>query len=96
MMIVTEVHIHPITPQRGLVAFAHVIVNDSLLLGSIGIHEKSGGGYRITYPQKGQSYVFHPIRQPLGKTIEAAIIHEAKKVLGKPNVGYRCDDAGSR
>ncbi len=88
-MKITEVHIHPVTPQRGLVAFAHVIVDDSLLLGSIAIHEKREGGYRITYPQKGTGYVFHPIKQPLNRVLEEAIINEAKIVLGNRHAGHR-------
>jgi DNA-binding cell septation regulator SpoVG len=87
-MNITEIHIHPVTPSRGLVAFAHLILDDSLLLGSIAIYEKLGGGYRITYPQKSDHYVFHPITQPFSRLLEDAIINEMKNVMGKSHDGH--------
>lgn len=85
MMRITEIHIHPITSKGGLVAFAHIVLEGHLLLGSIGIHEKREGGLRLTYPQKGASYIFHPITRQFSKAIEDAVIREAKNVLEKTN-----------
>lgn len=48
-MSVTKVEIVPIHPQKGLVAFASVLLNDSVYLGSIGVHKRlNGSGYRIS------------------------------------------------
>lgn len=88
-MRITEIHIHPITtPQRGLIAFAHIIIDESLMLGSIGIYEKRGGGFRITYPQKGNGYVFHPVSKSLSQVLEDAIISKVKNVMEKDNAGH--------
>ena len=88
-MKITEIHIHLVTPHKGLVAFANIVVDDALFLGSIGVHEKRDGtGYRITYPTKGNGYLFHPIRKPLSKALEQAIICEVKTVLSHPHAGH--------
>ncbi len=90
-MQVTEIHIHPVTPQRGLVAFANIVMEGQLFLGSIAVHEKlDGSGYRITYPKKGDGYLFHPICKPLSKALEQAIISEVKTVLSKAHAGHNC------
>lgn len=86
-MKVTEVHIYPITPQHGLVAFAHVVINGCLLLGSIAIHEKRKGGWRITFPQKGNGYVFHPITRTFSQTLEDSILDKVKTVFEKHHAG---------
>lgn len=95
-MEITEVHIHPVIPQHGLVAFAHVVINGCLRLGSIAIHEKRMGGWRITFPQKGNGYVFHPITPAFSQTLENTIIDEAKTVLGKNYVGQHCIKSATR
>jgi DNA-binding cell septation regulator SpoVG len=88
-MQITEIHIHPLEqPRQGLVAFAHIVLDESLLLGSIGIHMKLQGGYRLTYPKKNQSTVFHPITSTLGRQIERAVTEKAKIVLGKNRDRY--------
>lgn len=88
-MKITEIHIHPVTPHKGLVAFANLVLEGQLFLASIAVHEKRDGtGYRITYPTKGKGYLFHPIDKPLSKALEEAIIHEVKTVLRKPHAGH--------
>jgi stage V sporulation protein G len=88
-MKITELHVHPITPYNGLVAFANLVLDNALFIGSIAIHRKlDGTGYRITYPKKGKGYLFHPICKPLSKTLEQAIINEVKVVLGNANAGH--------
>lgn len=88
-MRITEIHIHPVTPHKGLVAFANLVLEGQLFLASIAVHEKrDGSGYRITYPTKGKGYLFHPIQKPLSKALEQAIIHEVKTVLSKTDVGH--------
>jgi stage V sporulation protein G len=88
-MRITEIHVHPVTPHNGLVAFANLVLEGQLFLASIAVHEKrDGSGYRITYPTKGKSYLFHPIHKPLSKALEQAIIREVKTVLSKPHARH--------
>lgn len=90
-MQITEIHIHPVTPQRGLVAFANIVLDGQLFLGSIAVHEKrDGSGYRITYPTKGKGYLFHPIHKPLSIALEQAIICEVKTVLSQSHARHHC------
>lgn len=89
---ITEVQILPIKPRGGLVAFASLILNDSLCLTSIGIHQKlDGSGYRLTYPTKivgaRNMNLYHPITKALSKAIEEAIFNKFKEVMSKINNG---------
>ncbi len=88
-MRITEIHIHPVTPQNGLVAFANLVLDNELYLGSIAVHQKlDGTGYRITYPKKGKGYLFHPICKPLSRALEEAIINEMKIVMRAAHAGH--------
>ena len=83
---VTEVQILPVKPRNGLIAFASVVLNDSLYLGSIGVHLKlDGTGYRITYPTKKVAdkdfNIYHPIDRGTSMVIEKAIINKVKKII---------------
>ena len=87
-MKVTEVDIAFVKPKNGLVAFASIVLDDQLYLGSIGVHQKlCGTGYRLTYPTRKQSeaqfQVFHPIRKALGLAIEQAVFAKLNDVLNK-------------
>lgn len=89
-MEISEIQVIPIKPNNGLVAMASVVIQNSLYLGSIGIHTKlSGNGYRITYPTKslnGKNFnVFHPINRDMALDIEKAIITKAEEVLSYQN-----------
>lgn len=86
-MKVTDVQITPITPRRGLVAFANVVIDDSIFMGFIGVHTKlDRSGYRITYPTKkvGQKdlNIYRPTNELTSKLIENAVIEKAKEILG--------------
>jgi len=86
MITITEAQIIPIKPQNGLVAFASVVLNGCLYLGSIGIYTRlDGTGYRITYPTKTTGNknlnIYHPINKEASEAIEKAIIEKVKKVL---------------
>lgn len=76
---VTEVRLTQIRETAGLIALARVVLNDSLVLDSIGVYLKLSGGYRITYPMKNGRYVFHPISKCSGLVIEQAIYSEISK-----------------
>lgn len=99
-MIVTEVDIAFVKPKNGLVAFASVVLESQLYLGSIAIHRKlDGSGYRLTYPTRkvgdAQFEIFHPIRRPLGLAIEQAVFAKLKNVVSKSDAGHHRPDAGS-
>ena len=84
-MRISEVNITPIKPQNGLVAFASVVLDDCLYLGSIGVYARlDGTGYRLTYPTKKVSEkslnIYHPINKMLAKAIEKAVLNKAEKV----------------
>jgi len=85
-MKITEVQIIPIKANNGLIAFGNVLLDDSLFLGSIGIHKKlDGNGYRITYPTKkiGEKNIniFHPINKKTSKLIEDEIIRKVERLF---------------
>lgn len=87
-MKITEVNITPIKPQNGLVAFASVVFNNSLYLGSIGVYTRlDGTGYRITYPTKKigdkNINIYHPINRETSEAIEKAIITKAEKIYDR-------------
>jgi len=87
-MKITEIQIIPIKANNGLVAFGSVVFNNSLYLGSIGIHKKlDGSGYRLTYPTKKigdkDINIYHPINRKISLQIEEAIINKIVEILGK-------------
>jgi DNA-binding cell septation regulator SpoVG len=85
-MKITEVNITPVKPQNGLVAFASIVIDNCLYLGSIAIYRRLDGlDYRITYPTKklanANLNIFHPINKEMGQAIEIAIISKANQIL---------------
>ena len=49
VMKISEVNIQLIKPANGLVAFASVVLDDKIYLGSIGVHQRlDGTGFRLT------------------------------------------------
>jgi len=87
-MQITEIQIIPIKPKNGLVAFASVVVENSLYLGSIGIYTRiDGSGYRITYPTKKignkNINIYHPINKETSKSIEEAIISKVETIFNQ-------------
>lgn len=83
----TEVRITPVTPQGGLVAFASLVINGNLYLGSIAIHTKlDGSGLRLTYPTKkagiADRTIFHPLTPELSRAIETALFDEYRRLYG--------------
>jgi DNA-binding cell septation regulator SpoVG len=92
---VSEIKIQLIKPQGGLIAFASLVVNDSLFLTGIGIHRKlDGTGFRLTYPNRKvgeQSFeIFHPINRAMSRVMEDAIFAAVKNVLKRldQNAGH--------
>lgn len=74
---ITEVQICPIKPRDGLVGLASFVYDEAFFLGSIGVHTRPNGGYRISYPTRksGDSSfnTYHPIDGKLARQIEEYI-----------------------
>jgi len=85
-MKITEIQILPIKPKDGLVAFASLVLDGNIYLGSIGIHKRlADSGFRITYPTKKVAdkdfHIFHPINKQSSEEIERAIISKAEEIM---------------
>lgn len=84
-MLISEVNIVPVKPNNGLVAFASVVLDESLYLGSIGVHSRLDGSYRITYPTKKlgskELNLYHPIHRDFGKQIEQAVVAKCEQLF---------------
>lgn len=98
-MKISEVNIQLIKPVNGLVAFASVVLDDKIYLGSIGVHQRlDGTGYRLTYPTKKTGHrdfhIFHPIERDLGQQIEQTIFAKVTALLEKQNAGSAPDLRG--
>lgn len=88
-MYIAEVNVTPIKPQDGLIAFASVVVDESLYLGSIAVYTRLDGSYRLLYPTKklGERLVnlFHPISRETSKQIEDAIFKKCYEIFERSN-----------
>ena len=89
-MKISEINIQLIKPANSLVAFASVVLDGKIFLGSIGVHQKlDGTGYRLTYPTKKTGnrdfHIFHPIERKLGSEIERAILEKVTSLLNQKN-----------
>jgi DNA-binding cell septation regulator SpoVG len=79
---VSEVHLQFITPNRGLIAIAKIVLNSALVIDGIGVYEKlNAPEYRLTYPnrnlQNGRVLTLvHPIQAELSHAIESAIFQK--------------------
>ena len=79
---ISEIEITPIRAQNGLVAFASVLLDNKVKLNSIGIYTKLSGGYRLTYPTKGQFNIFKPITKEVSQAIESAVLDKYSQLIG--------------
>jgi DNA-binding cell septation regulator SpoVG len=89
-MRVSEVTVTPIKPDKGLVAFASVVIDENLYLNSIAVYTKLDGTYRLLYPTKTVGSrslsLFHPINKTASKTIEKAVFEKCEEVFeGRSN-----------
>jgi len=85
-MKIIEIQITPIQPKDGLVAFASVVVENSLYLGFIGVYTRlDGTGYRLTYPTKKigdkSINIYHPINRETSRAIEEAVFSKLKEIF---------------
>lgn len=86
-MKIKKVEIVPVKPNNGLIGFAHLLFEEGLFLGSIGIFKRlDGSGFRLTYPTRKigdvEIAIFHPITKERSKDFELAVFEEAAKVFG--------------
>jgi len=85
-MQITEINITPIKPNNGLVAFASVVLDNSVYLGFIGVYTRlNGEGYRLTYPTKkvGEKSlnIYYPINRETSRAIESAIMAKIGEIF---------------
>ena len=84
-MVVSEVNITPVKPDRGLIGFASVVVDDNIYLTSIAIYVKLDGSYRLLYPTKNignrSLSLFCPINREASKAIEQAVFKRCNEVF---------------
>ncbi len=98
MIKLTEIEIVPVRPNKGLVAFASFILNDSFFVGDAAIYTRiDQPGYRLVYPVRYlvtglRVHCFKPIHKPVADEIENQVsryyenlIEKAKKTEGTPH-----------
>lgn len=89
---ISEIQIIPIKPQNGLVAFASLVLDENLYLGSIGIMTRLNGGYRLTYPTKTvgsrEMNIYYPINKEFAVAIEKEVIKRLEEVMKNENVRH--------
>ena len=86
-MKIKRIEIVPIRPFEGLIAFANVVLEEGLYLGSIGVHRKLDGGFRITFPSKkvGKTNfcIYHPINLEVGERIRNGYLLKSRRNVWK-------------
>jgi len=84
-ILITKVNVTPIKPQDGLVAFASVVLNESIYLSSIAVYTRPDGSYRLLYPTKKLGdrimNLFHPISREASRQIEVAIFKRCEEIF---------------
>lgn len=98
-MKITEVSIVPVRPRDGLVAFASCVVDGVLYLGSIAVHMRRDGSYRLVFPAKkvGETNlsIFKPIDKSFGDELSRVIGDECHRVFRRSDEGVRDDRHGT-
>lgn len=87
-MNISDISIDLVKPRDGLIAFASLILEESIYLGNIGVMKRlNEDGYRLVYPTRkvgNKSFnIYYPINRRMGKMIEKAVIKQLKEVLNK-------------
>ena len=82
-MEITSVNIVPVSPQKGLVAFASLVLDGVLEIDSIGVYSRlDGKGFRITTPcRKLKNGKLFPYFRPLSLEFEQQILDEISKEI---------------
>lgn len=85
-MKISEIQIDLVKPRDGLIGFASFVIDENIYISSVAIHKKlNGDGYRLTYPNKGNFTICHPINKKASYEIETAIFLKLKNVMNKVN-----------
>ena len=89
MQPISEVQITPVKPQDGLVAFASLVLQGGLYMGSIALITRPQGGYRLVYPTKKvglrEINIYHPINREFAELVEEAVIAKYEEVMKQSN-----------
>ena len=95
---ISEIQIVPIRPKDGIVAFASLLLDGWLYLGSVAIMTRPQGGYRLLYPTKKLADrnipIYHPIRREIAQHIEQKVIEQLEDVMNQHD-RYDCAGAPS-
>ena len=87
MIKLTEIEIVPVRPNKGLVAFASFILNDSFFIGDVAIYTRiDQPGYRLVYPVRYlvtglRVHCFKPIHKPVADDIENQVSRCYEKLI---------------
>lgn len=88
-MLVSNVNIHPVKPRNGLIAFASIVIDESLYLSSIAVYTRPDGTYRLLYPTKKvgdrSMDIFHPIIRSASKQIEELVFKKCDEIFENDN-----------
>ncbi len=97
-MKISNIQIIPIQPKNGIIAFASLILDDSLYISSIAIITRPKGGFRLVYPTKKTVSmdigIFYPINRTFGQEIEKNVIKKLEEVTTLDD-RYNCADITS-
>ncbi len=86
-LMITEIQITPIKPQKSLVGFASCVINDQIYLGCIAIHcDLLNQSFRCVFPTKkfkdGKELpVYYPISKEAGQVIQRPIINAWENLI---------------
>ena len=89
-LVISEIQIIPVNPKNGLLAFASFVINNSIYIGDVAIHNCLGNseGYRLVYPDRvlangKRINCVYPITKEAGNAITRAVVSEYKEILSK-------------
>ena len=87
---ISNIQIHPVIPNNGLVAFASCEINDSFYLGNIAIHTAPNNplGYRLVFPTKALSSgkqipCFYPFKKEIEELVTRTIVKKYVELMAK-------------
>lgn len=83
---ITEVQIHLLKANDGLIGFASLVIDECWFVGNLAIYTRLDGGYRVVFPTKRlrndqEVPIFHPISKEAGVNIEFAITETINNLL---------------
>lgn len=94
VMKINEINIELISPKNGLIAFASVVLEPGIFLGSIGVMKRlNDDTYRLIYPTRKVGSkslnIFFPVNSSAGKALEEAVNRKLKDVLKEDDRYHR-------